>query len=1137
MTVYYNGKEIFSDTSNYIPANVVRSTNRIGADSWGNDQIRLLDGMIDDLRLWSVAKTADEIYSNYTKTLTGNEPNLTGYWKFDEFAGNTAKDSSGENDITLVNMDTKKAWASTTPQILSNPKEQSLILTGASDYVDVPDAVWFDGSNMTIEAWVYMESYANWSRILDFGNGPSKANVVLAATVGTSGQPALYFWDGAAYDYITSPQKIPLKEWTHVAGILDDTHLRIYINSIEVISQKATVRPENTNRTNCYIGKSNWNDKLFHGYMEDVRIWNVARTPDQLRIYKERPLQGNEPGLIGYWRFDDWSTLAKDSASGRHATVSHRAYMCMKQTSFPDVKRVHMSAKNNTYIEVPHENALNATTELTFETWVKPVQSGNNIILGKFNSDVNNGYVLKLDNANQLMAEIWDQTGTKFSLDLGSIISAKWSHVAVTWLSNGKMTGYINGIQVDQIDSSGQSIGMTADPFYISYSTNVAQVKIDDVRTWAVARSYSQIQQNMDTRLDGIEPGLIGYWRMDEAQGDVVKDSTRNYGHGFLHTADINNAWALETRGNRSIYRDGVLIASDEPSQPYSGTGGMTFGATPWSTEYLKGQVDEVRVWDDLRSPDEIAASMDQRLTPSEHVDLIRYWRIDEGSSSVLVDNTHCGLTACEPLPITNQGELVGTQSPDENWSNKVFDRKIYRDGEIVAEDQVVTSYAALGTMYLGRHSLDKNYFEGTIDELRFWNEAKGGLALTTDSIKRLVGDEPNLSAYYRMDRQGMPYLEDSSGNFHYGALFNKTPSRIIDNWLINPDIRFPASIGDQNKELACIRVVNTIQWYEAYSTENVFVADEITSIAHDPTCPHNGYIFRPMAFYNTNIHTRDTMAGPIIPVNIEVSPGDRNDDLMVTWYKMHDGADFAYTAVEYKADWPIENRIVIASRFGSEGKNYSGVEQTFPDANGITRNYMHTGRYTKLAIYNQPDRTLAGFNPNEEHALVTTSFKNMNAVPVPQTAFALRNDLNITTRQANVYTSDPYVLVEYLDDTLGRYQMAAFRVEIMDATVGYTFNYTMNAGDPVSAPYPLNLVIAATPPTEIFGKPGDPTKRCYWEDHKGQPCFTPDIGIRYVNPKVFQRVGQTGQVLPILDLAIIRRSLLKVGSNVSSMQ
>jgi hypothetical protein len=1088
ITIYYNGQEVKSGTTAYIPANVIRSKNYINGDSWGLEQIRKMDGMIDDLRLWSVAKTADEIRSNYTKTLSGDEPNLTGYWKFDEFVGNTAKDNSqGGNDITLVNMDSQKAWVSTTQQILANPKEQSIHMEG-TNYVDVTDSTWFDGSNFTIEAWVHMLDYANWSRVLDFGNGPGKANVVLAATVGTSGQPALYFWDGADYNAITSPEKIPLKEWTHVAGVLDDTHLRIYINGVEVISQKATVRPENTHRTNCYIGKSNWNDKLFNGYMDEVRIWSVARTPDQIRIYKERPLKGNEFGLSGYWRFDDWSTLAKDSASGRHGTAVNRGYMCMKQTSFPEIKRVHMSAKNNTYIEVPHESALNTTTELTFETWVKPIQSGNNIILGKINSNIDTGYVLKMDNTNQLTADIWDQTGTKFSINLGTIVSSKWSHVAVTWLSNGKMTGYVNGSQVAQTNASTESIAMTADPFYISYSTNIAQVKIDDVRTWAVARSYSQIQQNMDTRLDGVEPGLIGYWRIDETQGYVVKDWTTNYGHGILHTADVNNAWALDTRGNRSIYRDGILIASDEPSQPYSGAGGMTFGATPWSTEYLNGQVDEIRVWDSLRTPDEIAAGMEQRLTPSEHVDLIRYWRIDEGSSDVLVDNTYCGLAACEPAPVTNQGQLVGSQAPDENWSNKVFDRKIFRDGEIVAEDQVVTSYAALGTMYLGKHSQDKNYFNGTIDELRFWNETKGGLALTSNNQKRLIGDEPNLSAYYRMDRQGMPYLEDSSGNAHYGLLMNKTPSRLTDNWLINPAIRFPASIGDLNKEIACIRVVNTFQWYDAYSTDTVFVADEITSAAHDPTCPHNGYIFRPLAFYNADVHTRDTMEGPIIPVNIEVSPGDRNDDLMVTWYQMHDGADFAYVSVEYKADWPTENRIVIASRCGSEGKNYSGVEQTFPDANGITRNYMHTGRYTKLKIYNQSDRTKAGFNPNEEHGVVTTSFKNMNATPVPQAAFALRNDLNITNRQPNVYTSDPYVLVEYLDDTLGKYQMAAFKVEVQDLTVGYSFNYTMNAGSPVVAPYPLNLVIAATPPEEIFGKPGDPTQRNYWEDHKGQP-------------------------------------------------
>jgi hypothetical protein len=51
------------------------------------------NGQIDEFRIWSVARTASEIASTMNKTLTGNEANLTGYWKFDETSGTTVADS------------------------------------------------------------------------------------------------------------------------------------------------------------------------------------------------------------------------------------------------------------------------------------------------------------------------------------------------------------------------------------------------------------------------------------------------------------------------------------------------------------------------------------------------------------------------------------------------------------------------------------------------------------------------------------------------------------------------------------------------------------------------------------------------------------------------------------------------------------------------------------------------------------------------------------------------------------------------------------------------------------------------------------------------------------------------------------
>jgi hypothetical protein len=53
-------------------------------------------GKIDELRVWSVFRTAQEIQANMRVMLKGNEPGLVAYYKFDEGTGTTMADATGD---------------------------------------------------------------------------------------------------------------------------------------------------------------------------------------------------------------------------------------------------------------------------------------------------------------------------------------------------------------------------------------------------------------------------------------------------------------------------------------------------------------------------------------------------------------------------------------------------------------------------------------------------------------------------------------------------------------------------------------------------------------------------------------------------------------------------------------------------------------------------------------------------------------------------------------------------------------------------------------------------------------------------------------------------------------------------------
>lgn len=169
-----------------------------------------------------------------------------------------------------------------------------------------------------------------------------------------------------------------------------------------------------------------------------------------------------------------------------------------------------------------------------------------------------------------------------------------------------------------------------------------------------------------------------------------------------------------------------------------------------------------------------------------------------------------------------------------------------------------------------------------------------------------------------------------------------------------------------------------------------------------------------------------------IVPVN--AIPGENK--LEVWWFRAnHADLTRGFQPIfwpsvigRYTIEWPADAReIVLASNHGS----------------GPLGSREAAGH-----IYYQNDPSLPGYNPNEEHALM-----------VGGQAYALRDDLNIVGPGEN-YSSEPYVLIEYVDAT-GRPNMSAFRVLREKPEAGWVFDYVVEAGTILQAPMPLPLLPA----------------------------------------------------------------------------
>ena len=298
------------------------------------------------------------------------------------------------------------------------------------------------------------------------------------------------------------------------------------------------------------------------------------------------------------------------------------------------------------------------------------------------------------------------------------------------------------------------------------------------------------------------------------------------------------------------------------------------------------------------------------------------------------------------------------------------------------------------------------------------------------------------------------------------------------------------------------MKVIRTVPWNNSddapkYPIEvNEWdIGKTITDPDHNSECG-SGYVFFENAFYDgygaDKAYDRLNREGPIIPVNKDLAANDE-DDMVVIWYQMDDfEVSWPYISKRYHCIWPewTENsaksekeklgRIVIASQLGSGGLDAS-VYGTEPD----------------MKIYNQPDRTAPGFNPNEEHAMIFNSKDDATKRAV----FALRNDLNIseTADSDDPPTSEPYVLLKYKDPATNEWAMKVYQVVAEDDVYSFN-NYSTTVGNVIEPPYPLTEIIFS-PCEETCGVPPESGPEPYFEDKNGELYSkTADLGNVVLN-------------------------------------
>ena len=166
----------------------------------------------------------------------------------------------------------------------------NMALSFRTGYYNIPSGNYFKTGNFTISAWIRPRKNNNWARVVDFGNGQFSDNILLAHTSGTSGRPYFQIWKGStSISGLSSPNVLPLNQWTHLAVTLEVKSAKMFINGKLDCSGTASDVPNKITRTENYVGRSNWyqppdNDPDTEADIDEIKIFDRALTAKQINF-------------------------------------------------------------------------------------------------------------------------------------------------------------------------------------------------------------------------------------------------------------------------------------------------------------------------------------------------------------------------------------------------------------------------------------------------------------------------------------------------------------------------------------------------------------------------------------------------------------------------------------------------------------------------------------------------------------------------------------------------------------------------------------------------------------------------------------------------------------------------------------
>ena len=409
------------------------------------------------------------------------------------------------------------------------------------------------------------------------------------------------------------------------------------------------------------------------------------------------------------------------------------------------------------YISLNSLSSSLAGGNATFEGWFHA--ANNNDILFAINTSSGGNKCMLNRN------KIWDKTANAAINHTKPVTDALWHHYALVIDATNSVKVYIDGALANSFSSSALSltstnqisIGQEWDGLTTSQHL---EGKVDEVRVWNDIRTQDEINDNMFTTLLGNEAGLVSYYKFDQNAESYLPDVAAKTNQGALVDFALSGTtsnWVAST----------APIVSKADAKKLIG---------PGNALDLAGDDDVVNLTSIL-DPSASDWSFEAWIYPEDlsntyHVLLSQKNGTGTGETYLTFENATPKLIlgpnkkAADPIATNKWYHVAVTYDLSETKQT------LYLDGIKLLENVGAIS-AADGILVLGRNNSGSNYFNGKVDDLRFWSSCRTQTEIQDNMYAGLNGDETNLMAYYNFNHSSGSVLEDITGNGNDGDLKN----------------------------------------------------------------------------------------------------------------------------------------------------------------------------------------------------------------------------------------------------------------------------------------------------------------------------------------------------------------------------